>query len=180
MPLDRQPFDEDELRLGQEMAELRARKKRATGKSAPAAQGPGWERLRAQVLREEPTCRMCGAPACEVDHIVPVSDDGTSERSNLRSLCRECHWRKSGAVYTLPRRSDITAWARGFDAMYRGGLTKAGRYRNAGVRTAVLPVEAVEFYGMYVPAGRHRDLEDRRDVVERLLRAGYQQEKKYR
>jgi 5-methylcytosine-specific restriction protein A len=63
----------------------------------------GWRQLRAQVLREEPLCRLClkGSaglrprvePAVEVDHIVPVTlaPELRLKRSNLQPLCKRCH-----------------------------------------------------------------------------------------
>jgi 5-methylcytosine-specific restriction enzyme A len=43
------------------------------------------------VLAEEPTCRICGAPATDVDHIQAAEDGGTDARENLRGLCNPCH-----------------------------------------------------------------------------------------
>lgn len=56
------------------------------------AYGRQWQRIRAQVLAEEPICR-CGARATEVHHIVALSRHGTNARSNLVSLCKPCHSR---------------------------------------------------------------------------------------
>lgn len=57
-----------------------------------------WQRLRAQVLIEEPTCRIqlpgvCTVASDTVDHIVPRSVDPTLTmvRSNLRGACRSCN-----------------------------------------------------------------------------------------
>jgi 5-methylcytosine-specific restriction protein A len=68
--------------------------------------GPGWDRLRALVLREEPTCRLCGVrPSTTVDHIRAKARGGTDARSNLRALCDPCHASKSGREGgTAPRR----------------------------------------------------------------------------
>jgi len=60
-------------------------------------------RIRAQVLREEPLCRMCLAKGRttaseEVDHIIPLEDDGTDDRENLQGLCADCHKVKHGAM----------------------------------------------------------------------------------
>lgn len=53
-----------------------------------------WRALRAQVLREEPTCRLCPAVSVDVHHIVPIARGGERlDRSNLMSLCRACHSR---------------------------------------------------------------------------------------
>jgi 5-methylcytosine-specific restriction protein A len=54
------------------------------------------------VLAEEPFCRLCLAEglrvrADEVDHIVPLSQGGGNERSNLQALCRPHHRAKSKA-----------------------------------------------------------------------------------
>ncbi|HCF6069932.1 TPA: HNH endonuclease signature motif containing protein [Pseudomonas aeruginosa] len=57
-----------------------------------------WKRLRAEVLADEPLCRMCAArglvvAATDVDHIedsrTDYSDDNS--RANLQPLCHECH-----------------------------------------------------------------------------------------
>lgn len=60
-----------------------------------------WRKLRARVLREEPTCRHCGAPATEADHIHPLNPtDGSApgarlHRSNVQGLCHDCHAAKT-------------------------------------------------------------------------------------
>jgi 5-methylcytosine-specific restriction protein A len=60
-----------------------------------------WRKLRALKLRHEPLCRLCPPdyrrPAVEVDHILPIRDrpDLAWVWSNLQSLCRECHSRKT-------------------------------------------------------------------------------------
>jgi len=64
----------------------------------------GW-RLRYKVLsRDRFACRACGrSPAThasltlEVDHVVPWSKGGTTEESNLQTLCAECNGGK-GAI----------------------------------------------------------------------------------
>jgi 5-methylcytosine-specific restriction protein A len=53
------------------------------------------DKLRKQVLAEEPTCRLCRAPATEVDHAIPIAMGGTSERGNLVPLCTPCHRAKT-------------------------------------------------------------------------------------
>ncbi len=57
-----------------------------------------WKRIRAQVLREEPICRMCRSkgrttPANEVDHI--DGDPNNHAPNNLQALCSRCHTVKS-------------------------------------------------------------------------------------
>jgi 5-methylcytosine-specific restriction enzyme A len=66
---------------------------------AGQAYGSAWPRLRAQVLREDPRCRL-GLPGCtvvstQVDHILPRSAGGSDVRENLRGVCVSCHRRKT-------------------------------------------------------------------------------------
>jgi 5-methylcytosine-specific restriction endonuclease McrA len=56
------------------------------------------------VLAEEPTCRIFGAPATDVDHIIAVADGGGMyDRANLRPLCRK-HHKKHTAAQNRARR----------------------------------------------------------------------------
>ena len=62
--------------------------------------GPQWDRLRDEVLADEPLCRSCKAEgiatiATTVDHIVPKHKGGGDERSNLQPLCNDCHKAKT-------------------------------------------------------------------------------------
>jgi 5-methylcytosine-specific restriction protein A len=65
--------------------------------------GRPWRRLREQILvRDKYLCQLCRAAgrlreATEVDHMIPLSKEGTDKPSNLQSLCNECHERKSKA-----------------------------------------------------------------------------------
>lgn len=57
-----------------------------------------WRRIRAAQLRREPLCRKCLAqslltPATDVDH--EDGDSSNNAESNLQSLCRSCHSRKT-------------------------------------------------------------------------------------
>lgn len=60
------------------------------------AYGKKWRKLRGLVLHRNPLCKSCGAPAKEVDHIIPLKDGGTNQMSNLQALCKSCHSRKTG------------------------------------------------------------------------------------
>ena len=46
----------------------------------------------AVIERDGGHCRLCGAPATEVDHIAGSSGDPT----NLQAVCHDCHTRKTG------------------------------------------------------------------------------------
>ena len=54
------------------------------------------QRIRKQVLGEQPLCVMCKAKgkvtlAVEVDHIVALVNGGEDEHSNRQALCAPCH-----------------------------------------------------------------------------------------
>lgn len=62
-----------------------------------------WERLRLMYLMENPVCEIqvhCdGAPATEVDHIVPISKGGERlDPDNLQSTCSPCHKWKTATI----------------------------------------------------------------------------------
>lgn len=70
--------------------------------------GSAWPKLRAQVLHEEPTCRL-GLPGCtyvstEVDHIQSRKRGGSDVRSNLQGTCMSCHQKKTRGEAVLGRR----------------------------------------------------------------------------
>jgi 5-methylcytosine-specific restriction protein A len=74
--------------------------------------GARWRRLRWHILARHPWCadpfglhegrRVAG------EHVVPLSQGGTNETSNLQTLCRRCHARKT--------------------VLYDGGLGRARRF----------------------------------------------------
>ena len=69
---------------------------RADDKSSAArGYGADWRKVRAAVLRAEPTCRLFrAAPATEVDHIERfhgLSDPRRLARTNVRPVCAPCH-----------------------------------------------------------------------------------------
>jgi 5-methylcytosine-specific restriction protein A len=60
--------------------------------------GRPWARLRKRILlRDKYTCQSCHRVGgrLEIDHIVPISQGGTKDESNLQVLCRECHRKKT-------------------------------------------------------------------------------------
>ncbi|OAU97558.1 MULTISPECIES: HNH endonuclease [Moraxella] len=62
--------------------------------------GRPWRRLRAEILaRDQYTCRHCGriGGQLEVDHIINTAQGGTDDKSNLQTLCRDCHQTKTQA-----------------------------------------------------------------------------------
>lgn len=69
------------------------------GRPSSTARGYGrrWEKLRRMILDETPMCQAegCNRIATQVDHILPLREGGTDERTNLQSLCHKCHSRKT-------------------------------------------------------------------------------------
>ena len=75
--------------------------------------GRAGQRDRAQVLAEEPLCRLCleagrTSPSEVVDHIRPLSEGGSDERSNKQALCHSCHDAKSAAERVAGARARAT------------------------------------------------------------------------
>jgi len=81
---------------------------KTTGSLEPKAstygQGRGgrpWRRLRERILqRDGYCCQACARGgrvqiAHEVDHIVNIAAGGTDDPSNLESICRDCHQKKT-------------------------------------------------------------------------------------
>lgn len=67
-----------------------------------------WRRLRDQVVREEPMCRLripgvCTFVSTTGDHIIPVSfrPDLKFERSNVRGSCRPCNAKRKNRPLAL-------------------------------------------------------------------------------
>lgn len=51
-----------------------------------------WERIRDQYIKAHPYCQRCGSQyRLHVHHVVPLSQGGTHDWSNLVSLCEACH-----------------------------------------------------------------------------------------
>lgn len=92
----------------------RERERKADGRPAASRRGYGadWKRLRDAYFRDHPLCeaRMegqdfdsststmtCGRPGHCVDHIVPVevAPERRLDPTNLQTLCRGCHRRKT-------------------------------------------------------------------------------------
>jgi len=67
-----------------------------------AAKKPGtempsdWTAIRRRVWgRDNGLCVLCKKPGSSVDHVVPRSQGGSHDPSNLRVLCTPCHDAKS-------------------------------------------------------------------------------------
>lgn len=68
----------------------------------PRGGSRAWRRTRAAVLKRDAyTCQACGhwdpsSASLQVDHLTERRDGGTDDPSNLQTLCKPCHARKSG------------------------------------------------------------------------------------
>jgi len=78
--------------------------KRRYDKDRPSAARRGynyrWQKIRKMFLAENPLCHDClergeVKAAEEVHHIKPLAEGGTHEFSNLMSLCKECHSKRT-------------------------------------------------------------------------------------
>lgn len=87
-----------------DIRDYRAHRARHTDDARPssAARGyhDGWPAIRAEHLLIEPWCRFHlgrgeQVEATEVDHIISRRRGWTDEHSNLRSLCKSCHSRRT-------------------------------------------------------------------------------------
>jgi 5-methylcytosine-specific restriction protein A len=66
------------------------------GSSAARGYGYAWQQLRTQVLARDGFRCACGAPATQVDHVVPKVQGGTDHPGNLASRCNACANTKTG------------------------------------------------------------------------------------
>lgn len=63
------------------------------------AYGPQWPRVSREFLEAHPECVICGKRSSHADHIIPVARGGAVlDWSNLQSLCRSHHSRKTAAL----------------------------------------------------------------------------------
>lgn len=82
---------------------------RPAGQPDRRKRGRAGQRDRAQVIAEEPLCRLCLAKGVTsastvVDHIKPLSEGGSDQRENKQGLCSPCHDAKSAAERVKARR----------------------------------------------------------------------------
>ena len=58
---------------------------------------PKWKVMRAQQLKEQPFCEICGAEATEVHHTIPHNGDPNIffDSSILMSICHSCHTKET-------------------------------------------------------------------------------------
>lgn len=77
-------------------AQCAAQRERQRGSAASRGYDGGWRKLRRLFLQSNPWCARCGAPATDVDHIIPRSAGGIDDWGNLQALCHACHSAKTG------------------------------------------------------------------------------------
>jgi 5-methylcytosine-specific restriction protein A len=79
--------------------------------------GYAWQLLRKQILARDPDCQLalpdvCTGRSAQVDHILPVSEGGSDEASNLRGVCKACHRKRTARQGLEARRRRKTERAR--------------------------------------------------------------------
>jgi 5-methylcytosine-specific restriction enzyme A len=83
-----------DTREGSRCKRCRAKRERQRGTRHERGLGTDHDRIRKQVLADEPYCYLCGAPATQADHVVPRIKGGRNERENYRGACGPCNARK--------------------------------------------------------------------------------------
>jgi len=58
---------------------------------------PGnWRGLVKHILhRDQGICYVCGRTATTADHVIPISQGGTHDQTNLAAICADCHRAKT-------------------------------------------------------------------------------------
>jgi 5-methylcytosine-specific restriction protein A len=60
--------------------------------SSRATSTTEWRKTRQKALRRDRyTCQVCGDPATQVDHVVPVAHGGDNSLANARGVCASCN-----------------------------------------------------------------------------------------
>ena len=113
---------------------------------------------------------VCGKPANQVDHVLPVGLGGEDEASNLRAICGHCHERKSAQEYGQIRKR---TWR--IETGIRRALD-SGVCQDCGGRGEVVrrvnPTGAIESANMVTLCRRCSDKRDARRRIERETDAG--------
>jgi 5-methylcytosine-specific restriction endonuclease McrA len=100
-----QPYDPDSVprnnrsRCASCLRAYEREKRQRRGKTSARGYGATWQAMARAQIRRSPLCASCGAREdLTVDHIVPLSRGGSSDLSNLQTLCRTCNGIKSGRI----------------------------------------------------------------------------------
>ena len=86
-----------EAKLAERRAAFAARADNARPSADARGYTSAWRKARKAYIIRHPLCAICGAPATDVDHIIPHRGDKELfwDSGNWQSLCHECHSRKS-------------------------------------------------------------------------------------
>jgi len=101
------------------LLKTKPRKPWTQSKPSPRLRGRAGLADRRSILSDEPLCRICAnanrvTAATVVDHIVPLFQGGTDDRTNKQALCTPCHDIKSKA-----ERAQAVALTRGVGRKFR-------------------------------------------------------------
>lgn len=94
------------------LANLPTTRLRTLPTGTPRVRGRKGVERRARWLSANPLCEHCKAAgrvtaAEEVDHVIPLSQGGADDESNLASLCVPCHRAKTASDAGYARRPEI-------------------------------------------------------------------------
>jgi 5-methylcytosine-specific restriction protein A len=92
----------DGSRCDKHRKQEQSRYNKQRGSAASQGYGSRWRKIRTLKLQRSPLCQDCLemeprrlTPANEVHHIVALRDGGTHDFSNLMSLCKSCHSKRT-------------------------------------------------------------------------------------
>lgn len=99
---------EEEIKIATEKQRLRKKEASVHKRMIAEQRRLMTDSLRYDILvRDGFRCKICGASAADgaklhVDHILPVSKGGKTEKANLRTLCERCNLGKSNKIEFIP------------------------------------------------------------------------------
>lgn len=87
--------------------------------------------VRNNFIAEHPYCQYCGSPAEHVHHIIPLIKGGDNRKSNLISLCTECHGKIHGKHFIDAEKKDEWKEAQriGIEKAKKEGKFKGGQIK---------------------------------------------------
>lgn len=92
--------------------EFKQRMRKYSSERDPFLESKEWRRIRKVVIAEEPVCFKCHRkPSVDAHHVKPRQEypELKLERSNLRGICKSCHWVETQREQRLRRQQNRQA-----------------------------------------------------------------------